>query len=249
MLSMRREGIFRPLCVSLGGHALLLGTLLVLPGSPGEQEVLMVDLALTGASRESAAVAGNRPDRGRYAASAPPTRQLSSWNPSPTTATDRQPARAEPSPAVPTVGATEVTSSLPRFGGETTVSIADGGGQGAPGPPSSGGTGAGSGTGTFSGRTVEGVFGATDGPAFSERVSPVYPRTAQRLGREGIVLLRLSIDARGTLTAVEVVERAGHGFDEAALAAVRESRFTPARRGGTEVPCRALLSIRFKLDR
>lgn len=104
------------------------------------------------------------------------------------------------------------------------------------------------GSGPPSGRAIEGVFGTTNGPAFIEKAAPVYPRFAQRLGREGTVLLRLFIDENGTLTNVEVVERGGHGFDEVAVSAVKASRFKPARQGSLPVPCRALLPIRFKLE-
>lgn len=146
--------------------------------------------------------------------------------------------------------AAETPRPLPVAAGNPAAVAPGGAEQGAAGSPASGGRGegGGSGAGPSSGPVREGVFGSIDGPAFLEQVSPVYPRIAQRLGREGTVLLRLSIDARGTLTAVEIVERAGHGFDEAALAAVRGSRFRPARQGGVAVPCRALLPIRFKLE-
>lgn len=111
------------------------------------------------------------------------------------------------------------------------------GGAGGEGPGGSGGAK----------RPVDGVFGARGGPAYLRKVLPVYPRFAQRLGKEGTVLLRLTLDENGTLQAVEVVEKAGHGFEEAALAAVSASAFRPAMHNGRAVPCRALLPVRFEL--
>ncbi len=95
---------------------------------------------------------------------------------------------------------------------------------------------------------VESKVGAVGGPQFVHRVLPQYPRLARRLGVEGTVVLRLSIDASGKLTQAEVVQSAGHGFDEEALRAVRESVFSPAVREGRPVACSALLQIRFQLD-
>jgi protein TonB len=76
---------------------------------------------------------------------------------------------------------------------------------------------------------------------------PRYPRLARELGKEGTVLLRLTIDEGGSLTHVEVLKGAGSGFDEEALRAVRESRFSPARMNGRTVASRARLPIRFVL--
>lgn len=90
-------------------------------------------------------------------------------------------------------------------------------------------------------------FGTTEGPKFLQRVFPVYPKMAKRLGKEGRVLLRLTIDERGILLNVEVIENGGYGFTEAAVEAVKKSTFLPALRDGKPVASRALLPIRFTL--
>lgn len=95
---------------------------------------------------------------------------------------------------------------------------------------------------------VDGVLGAPGGPSFATRVSPVYPPFARSIGKEGMVLLRLYLDGSGHLTGVEIVKKAGYGFDEAAQAAARASRFRPAVRHGRPIPCRALLPVRFELE-
>jgi protein TonB len=76
---------------------------------------------------------------------------------------------------------------------------------------------------------------------------PEYPMRAKRLGREGSLLLRLTIDKQGRVVEVEVVKKAGSGFDEAAVKAIRASTFAPAMKNGRPVACRTFLPIRFQL--
>jgi len=95
---------------------------------------------------------------------------------------------------------------------------------------------------------METSFGATGAPAFAHRETPTYPPAARRLGKEGRVILRLTIDSEGRLLAVEIVEDAGYGFSEAAVEAVRKSTFTPALRNGQRMTARAILPVRFRLQ-
>ncbi len=95
---------------------------------------------------------------------------------------------------------------------------------------------------------VEVVFGLANGPSFLKMVKPEYPKLARRLGKEGRVLFRLHIDETGRLINLEIVERAGYGFDEAALSAIRASSFRPAIKDGTPVPSVVYLPVRFVLE-
>lgn len=101
--------------------------------------------------------------------------------------------------------------------------------------------------GGHGGGPVDAEFGAGDGPRFAHRVLPKYPRLARQLGKEGTVVLRVTIDESGRPIAVEAVKTAGVGFDEEAVKAVKESLFHPAKREGKPVICRAILPIRFEL--
>lgn len=92
-------------------------------------------------------------------------------------------------------------------------------------------------------------FGGDFGPKFLHREMPVYPLIARRLGKEGRVVLRLTIDENGRLLNVEVIEGAGYGFTEAAVEAVKRSTFLPAKIEGRPAPSRAILPIRFTLRR
>ena len=57
----------------------------------------------------------------------------------------------------------------------------------------------------------------------------IYPAEAKRMGIEGKVVLKISLDSSGNVVQVRVITKAGHGFDEAARDALRQARFSPAR--------------------
>jgi len=142
----------------------------------------------------------------------------------------------------------DVSMPLPGPLAETVAAADQGGGPDGPAGGSSakqhaaisGAHGTGHGVGTA-------AFGGSGGPGFISRVLPRYPRLAREMGREGTVVLSLTIDDKGILQDVEVVESAGFGFDEEALRAVRASKFKPAVRSGKPVASRALLPVRFLL--
>lgn len=90
-------------------------------------------------------------------------------------------------------------------------------------------------------------FGSVEGPKFLRRTLPIYPMMARRMGKEGRVVLRLTIDEKGNLSNVEVIENAGYGFAEAAVEAVRKSSFLPVLKDGKPVASRAILPVRFNL--
>jgi protein TonB len=96
---------------------------------------------------------------------------------------------------------------------------------------------------------IETRFGASVAPSFLHREMPVYPMMARKLSREGKVVLKLTIDENGNLLDVDVIEKAGYGFTEAAVEAVKKSTFLPAKRDGKPIASRALLPVRFRLVR
>jgi TonB family protein len=81
----------------------------------------------------------------------------------------------------------------------------------------------------------------------SSRVIPVYPEEAQRAGLEGLVVLKVVIDERGRVGDVEVMRSVGHGFDEAAVAAVRQWKFRPATRNGKPIKVVHVIPFDFRL--
>ena len=111
--------------------------------------------------------------------------------------------------------------------------------------PGSGQSGSGDGRGSGGGGLIS--FGSPGGPEVARMVMPEYPREARRLGKEGTVVLKISLDAAGEVTAVDVLETPGYGLDESAREAVLRSRFRPAKVGGMPVPCQAILPVHFRL--
>ena len=83
-------------------------------------------------------------------------------------------------------------------------------------------------------------------PRLLDRVEVEYPEEAQREGLTAIVRVRIVVDAAGRVASASVAESAGHGFDEAALAAARKLRFEPAMRDGKPVPVQLDYEVRFE---
>lgn len=118
-------------------------------------------------------------------------------------------------------------------------------------PGDGAGTGRADGPGRGSGGGSEGImefgFGAPGAPSFLRKTMPSYPPFARKQQLEGTVLLRVTIDERGRAVKIELVKKAGYGFDEEAVKAIRESTFVPAKSGGKSLACCVLIPIRFEL--
>ncbi len=85
-------------------------------------------------------------------------------------------------------------------------------------------------------------------PKLSREVRATYPEAARRAGIEGQVVIRLRVNDKGDVIDARVVETAGHGFDEAALAAVRQFKFQPGTMDGTAVMTDITYTYTFLLD-
>ena len=76
-----------------------------------------------------------------------------------------------------------------------------------------------------------------------------YPPDARTLGIEGSVRLSVDIDEHGKVVGARVTRRAGHGFDEKALQAMKQFLFSPARApDGRAVRCRIAYDYTFTLN-
>jgi protein TonB len=83
-------------------------------------------------------------------------------------------------------------------------------------------------------------------PAKTVDVSPRYPPVAQSARIEGVVILETVIDVQGRVESARVL-RSVPLLDQAALDAVRQWRFTPARLNGEAVPVVMTVTVNFTL--
>lgn len=85
-------------------------------------------------------------------------------------------------------------------------------------------------------------------PQLKGKFKIVYPLGARKRGEEGSVSLEISVSPAGAATAVRIVKSSGFPeLDDAARAAVKTARFTPAKSGGKRVSSVASLTFAFKL--
>lgn len=87
-----------------------------------------------------------------------------------------------------------------------------------------------------------------DIPTGSVLENIVYPPMALRQGIEGIVYLELFIDTAGMVRKIQVLKDPGHGFAEAAVAALTGLRCKPAYANGKPVAVRFRYPVRFKIQ-
>jgi TonB family protein len=129
------------------------------------------------------------------------------------------------------------------------------------GPGVGGGSGTGKGTGMGEGKgpgVGDGEGGGTGGgpyrpgsgitpPSLLREVKPQYTEEARRLGVAGDVVLEIVVRSDGSVGQVSIVQRLGSGLDQRAIEAVRQWRFSPARRHGVAVDVLVEVAVEFKL--
>ncbi|MDP2970958.1 MAG: energy transducer TonB, partial [Deltaproteobacteria bacterium] len=71
---------------------------------------------------------------------------------------------------------------------------------------------------------------------------------ARKKGYEGEVLLRVEVLSNGRVREIEVRRSSGHEvLDRSAIAAVKQWRFVPAKKGETPIPVWVNIPITFQL--
>ncbi|HEY8211747.1 MAG TPA: TonB family protein, partial [Myxococcaceae bacterium] len=88
----------------------------------------------------------------------------------------------------------------------------------------------------------------TRAPELVKFVQAAYPEDAQREGLSGDVKLAVTIAADGSVADATVTAPAGHGFDEAAVEAVKQFTFTPAEVDGAPAPIQIEYVYHFTLE-
>ena len=75
----------------------------------------------------------------------------------------------------------------------------------------------------------------------------VYPEIAKKAGLSGKLYLLIYVDEKGQVDDVKVIKGLGGGCDEAAVKAVRESKFSPGKNSEVPVKVKLSLPITFKM--
>lgn len=167
------------------------------------------------------------------------------------------PPRPEVTPQV--VAPVATASSDPRDrAGVPTETPAEPESQGS-GTGGGAGTGQGTGLGEGSGSGIgPGTGGGTGGgpyrpgsgitpPQIVREVKPDYTEDARRRGIEGDVVLEIVVRSDGSVGDVKVLQGLGGGLDRRAVDAVRQWKFSPAKRFGTPVDVLVEVAVEFKL--
>jgi TonB family protein len=166
----------------------------------------------------------------------------------------------KPAPAAPAVVAPVASAPAdPEDKPGTLDSTTNGAASSGAGTGGGAGTGAGTGMGEGDGAGIgPGSGGGTGGgpyrpgsgiepPSLLREVKPLYTDEARRQGVEGDVLLEIVVRRDGTVGDVKVLRRLGAGLDQRAVEAVRQWRFSPARRLGAPVDVVVEVAVEFKL--
>ncbi len=77
---------------------------------------------------------------------------------------------------------------------------------------------------------------------------PSYPKNARRAQKEGTVKLRATIGTDGVPKNIVKLTNIGYGFEEAAIAAWKKSKYIPAKKNGKDIEVTVTIKFEFKLD-
>ncbi|MBD3776279.1 MAG: energy transducer TonB [Thiotrichales bacterium] len=78
---------------------------------------------------------------------------------------------------------------------------------------------------------------------------PHYPRLSKRAGEEGTVVLKVRVSAAGQAKQVELYATSGYKrLDKAALEAVKNWQFSPAKQGSVNIESTVLVPVKFVLQ-
>lgn len=90
---------------------------------------------------------------------------------------------------------------------------------------------------------AESAFDAAPTPI--RTAAPVYPEGLRRGGVSGMVSIKATVDENGNVTGTVVAKSSNPEFEEPALAAVAQWKFTPAMKAGQAVVAVVMLPVRF----
>ncbi len=162
------------------------------------------------------------------------------------------PSRVLVAPVVATAGSNQERDGVVERGREASTSQGAGTGGGA---GTGRGTGSGEGLGTglgdgSGGGTGGGPFRPGSGvepPRLLREVKAEYTDEARRRGITGDVVLEIVVRRDGSVGEIKVLQGRGAGLEQRAIAAVRQWKFSPARRRGEPVDVLVEVAVEFTL--
>jgi protein TonB len=75
----------------------------------------------------------------------------------------------------------------------------------------------------------------------------VYPKSAKDSGIEGKVFVKAVVDEKGSVVQTEILKSISKDLDEAAVDAIKKTKFTPALKDKRSVKAEITIPIMFKL--
>jgi len=87
-----------------------------------------------------------------------------------------------------------------------------------------------------------------DPPVAMTPIRPVYPEIAQEAGIEGVIVVQAFIDEKGRVKETQILKGVPNtGLDEAAMDAIRKTRFKPAKQRERSVGVWISIPVNFRL--
>jgi len=86
-------------------------------------------------------------------------------------------------------------------------------------------------------------------PEVIQAEAPVYPEDAKIDGVDGDVFVKILLDEKGLPISASIAKSTNPIFNDASIAAAKESKFTPLKRKGTLEKCYVMIPFRFRLHK
>ena len=87
-----------------------------------------------------------------------------------------------------------------------------------------------------------------DPPVAMTPIRPIYPEIAQEAGIEGVIVVQAFIDEKGRVKETQILKGVPNtGLDEAAMDAIRKTRFKPAKQRERSVGVWISIPVNFRL--
>lgn len=72
-------------------------------------------------------------------------------------------------------------------------------------------------------------------PDVRTQTAPVYPAALKKAGVKAKVIVSWVLDEQGNVGEVKIYSPTDHGFDQASMDAVQQSKFSPGKKGGKPI--------------